>query len=492
MRWFSPLLNVVRPARMYAMNVGHEQIVAMSPLKRSYGGRRLLGVTNLCTFRTSSLRDARERLLFLLSGLGLVCVAFVAALSGEGGLSPPEVRAAAPVGPSVAPFVAPAEQEHLVIRTYTGVMTSTYRITPKLPMGDVDPYAAVNFSQTVDDHQPGYTLVQVVTRSELDSDAPYPLLDPASLPPEVRMELLPQPGWIQSDEQVMVDEAGKLVQDAASQTEAVTEILAWVRAHTQLVPTCTANDALSVLASGEATSFGFSSLSCALLRAAGVPARTVSGIVLPGQVMEWDWGERANLWQAWIEVYYPDVGWVASDPQRTINWIDSAHIHSGFTGVSIPSVDCVSSVVEMSCLGDTPTEHEVTHDARMLWAANTRDDAVSFLHTDLAGLYLVSQDALVRDIQGYVANDRLCGDTWELRVEAPWLSITPSSGQGVVDVTLRLDATELGVGRHGAQVSLVGLPDGGCQPPAPPLTHTFTVELDVRGRPRSHLPLVRR
>ncbi len=104
----------------------------------------------------------------------------------------------------------------------------------------------------------------------------------------------------------------------------------------------------------------------------------------------------------------------------------------------------------------------------------------------------MSQDAPVREVQGYVANDRLCGDTWELRVEAPWLSITPSSGQGVVDVTLRLDATELGVGRHGAQVSLVGLPDGGCQPPAPPLTHTFTVELDVRGRPRSHLPLVRR
>jgi hypothetical protein len=490
MRWFSPLLNVVHCVRMYAVDVGHEQIVAMSPLKRSYGGRRLLGVTNLCTFRTSSLRDARERLLFLLSGLGLVCVAFVAALSGGGGLSPPEVCAAsAAVG--FVPLASPTDQEHLVIRTYTGVMTSTYRITPKLPMGDVDPYAAVNFSQTVDDHQPGYTLVQVVTRSVLDSDAPFPL-DEASLPDEARMELLPQPGWIQSDDGQVVALKDTLLQDVTSQTEAVTEILAWVRAHTQLVPTCPANDALSVLASGEATFDGFVTLSCALLRAAGIPARTVSGIVLPGQVMEWDWGERANLWHAWIEVYYPDLGWVPSDPQATINWIDSAHIHSGFTGVSTPTVERVSHVVRMSYLGDMTTEHVVTHDAWMLWAASTDGEAVSPLTTDLARLYRIHQDAPVREIQGYVANDRLCGDAWELRVEAPWLSIMPSSGQGVVDVTLRLDATELGVGRHGAQVSLVGLPDGGCQPPAPPLTHTFTVELDVRGRPRSHLPLVRR
>ncbi|MGI6380092.1 MAG: transglutaminase-like domain-containing protein [Anaerolineae bacterium] len=378
-----------------------------------------------------------------------------------------------------------------MIRTYTGVMTSTYRITPKLPMGDVDPYAAVNFSQTVDDHQPGYTLVQVVTRSVLDSDAPFPL-DEASLPDEARMELLPQPGWIQSDDGQVVALKDTLLQDVTSQTEAVTEILAWVRAHTQLVPTCPANDALSVLASGEATFDGFVTLSCALLRAAGIPARTVSGIVLPGQVMEWDWGERANLWHAWIEVYYPDLGWVPSDPQATINWIDSAHIHSGFTGVSTPTVERVSHVVRMSYLGDMTTEHVVTHDAWMLWAASTDGEAVSPLTTDLARLYRIHQDAPVREIQGYVANDRLCGDAWELRVEAPWLSIMPSSGQGVVDVTLRLDATELGVGRHGAQVSLVGLPDGGCQPPAPPLTHTFTVELDVRGRPRSHLPLVRR
>ncbi len=491
MLWFSPLLNAVQRVRMYAVDVGHEQIVAMSPLKRSLAGRRLLGVTNLRTFRTSSLRDARERLLFLLSIFALVGLALVVALSGGDALSPPEARAA-PAATGSVPLASPADQEHLVIRTYAGVMTSTYRITPKLPMGDVKPYAAVNYSQTVDDHQPGYTLVQVVTRSELDSDAPYPLLDPASLPPEVRMELLPQPGWIQSDAEVVVDKAKELVEDATSQTEAVAEILAWVRANTQLVPTCTANDALSVLESGKATFDGFVTLSCALLRAAGIPARTVSGIVLPGQVMEWDWGERVNLWHAWIEVYYPGCGWVPSDPQATINWIDSAHIHSGFTGVSTPTVERVSHVMEMSYLGDRVTEHAVAHDARMLWAANTDGDVVYPLRTDLARVYQVSQDAPVREVQGYVASDRLCGDAWELRVEAPWLSITPSSGRGLVDVTLRLDAAALGVGRHGAQVSLVGLPDDGCQPPAPALTHTFTIELDVRGRPRSHLPLVRR
>jgi len=473
------------------MGVGHERIATMSPPKRSTAGRRLLGATHLFVSRTSSLRDARERLLFLLPFTGLVGLALGVLLLAGAALSPPMALAGEPAASDPAALPASTDDDVLIIRTYTGVMTSTYRISPKLFHGDMETYALANLSQAVDNGHPDYTLVQVVARSELVTADPFPV-DPDGLPAEAVAYLNEQPGWIQSKDAAIVAQADGLVAGAARQDVAVKQILAWVRAHTRLVPTCTANDALSVLDSGEATFAGFATLSCALLRAEGIPARYVSGVVLPGDLLEWDWGDRTSIWHAWVEVYYPSLGWVASDPQATINWVDSAHIRSGFTDADQRTVERVGHSLSMSYLQDEHTAHTVAHDARLLWAANTAGEVVYPLQTDLAGTYHVTREAPTLAVEGFVSNARACGDGWELESEAPWLGFAPSTGVGATDVTMHLDATSLAAGSHTAQVRLVGLPDEGCQPPAQTLTHTFTIELCIVEPPRSYLPAVRR
>jgi hypothetical protein len=65
-------------------------------------------------------------------------------------------------------------------------------------------------------------------------------------------------------------------------------------------------DASSVYRNRQGACAGFSALTVALLRAAGIPARYHVGCAL--------WVEGGS-WQAWIEPYFADVGWVASDPQ---------------------------------------------------------------------------------------------------------------------------------------------------------------------------------
>ena len=490
MHRFLPLLYAAVFFPGYAVGVGHERIATMSPLKRSTAGRRLLGATHPLASRTSSLRDARERLLFLLPFTGLAGLVLGVLLLAGTALSAPLGLAAGAAASGLAALPA-SNDDVLVIRTYTGVMISTYRISPKLFHGDMETYALANLSQVVDNGHPDYTLVQVVARSELVTADPFPV-DPDSLPPEAAGYLGEQEWWIQSTDEGIVDQADELVAGAARQDEAVKQILGWVRAHTRLVPTCTANDALSVLDSGEATFAGFATLSCALLRAAGIPAKYVSGVVLPGDLLEWDWGDRTSIWHAWVEVYYPSLGWVASDPQATINWVDSAHIRSGFTDADQRTAERIGHSLSMSYVQDERTTHTVEHEARLLWAANTDGAALSPLQTDLAGTYWVTREAPTRTVEGSVSNARACGDGWELESEAPWLDFAPSTGVGARSVTMHLDASLLDAGSHTAQVRLVGRPDEGCQPPAQTLTHTFTIKLGIMELPRSYLPAVRR
>ncbi len=101
-----------------------------------------------------------------------------------------------------------------------------------------------------------------------------------ALPDDVRGYLLPQPGWIQSDDPLIVAKAQELVDGAIRQVEAVDAIAAWVRGniaydYTFSLPA----DASSVFRNRSGVCAGFSTLTVALLRAAGIPARYHSGCV---------------------------------------------------------------------------------------------------------------------------------------------------------------------------------------------------------------------
>ncbi len=65
----------------------------------------------------------------------------------------------------------------------------------------------------------------------------------------------------------------------------------------------------------------FSNLAAAILRSKNIPTKIAIGVVYDGK----KWGNHA-----WLEVYHPDEGWIATDPTfREIGFVDGTHIKMG-------------------------------------------------------------------------------------------------------------------------------------------------------------------
>jgi hypothetical protein len=78
-----------------------------------------------------------------------------------------------------------------------------------------------------------------------------------------------------------------------------------------------------------------------MLRAAGIPARVAHGYLPPG----YEWGFSKDYWgvkvndggfHAYLEIYYPDVGWVFSDAEHSQNFVDPFHIILRLDGMDMP------------------------------------------------------------------------------------------------------------------------------------------------------------
>lgn len=80
------------------------------------------------------------------------------------------------------------------------------------------------------------------------------------------------------------------------------------------------NDALSVLKNRKGTSKGICNLAAAIFKGLGIPARVVFGISFQKEFELQDSGKKyiynlPNNTRFWLEVYFPDVGWVGYDPR---------------------------------------------------------------------------------------------------------------------------------------------------------------------------------
>ncbi len=165
-----------------------------------------------------------------------------------------------------------------------------------------------------------YDVRAAVDFSPLPMTAPYPLAA-GGLPRDVTLYLQPSE-QVQSQDQEIRALAAELVKGATTEQEAVTKILHWVvdHLHYQLEPA--GYDALSTKREGKGNCQNYSHLSAALLRAAGIPARMVRGRTLD-KAWEVDEGGGKRRWtsrwaagrHAWIEIYYPDQGWLMYDSQ---------------------------------------------------------------------------------------------------------------------------------------------------------------------------------
>ncbi len=162
------------------------------------------------------------------------------------------------------------------------------------------------------------TAVNTVRLEPLRTQAPFPV---AGLPPEVGVYLKAS-RQVQSGDAAIAAKARQLTEGARTEFDAVQKVLSWVVDHMQYVTPPEQYDALYAFQSGKGNCQNYSHLAAALLRAVGVPVRIVNGVTLkqPYDVKLPDGTITMRMGQgrhSWIEVYFPDLGWVPFDPQQT-------------------------------------------------------------------------------------------------------------------------------------------------------------------------------
>ena len=162
-----------------------------------------------------------------------------------------------------------------------------------------------------------------VTRLEtLDTSAPFPL---TSMPGDVAY-YLKATGQVQATDTRVRDLAAELVKDVNTEFAAVQRIITFVVDYIHYVNLPEQYDALYSLASGKGNCQNFSHLSAALMRASGIPVRIVNGVTLnkPLNITRREGVLTYKMAQghhSWIEVWFPDLGWVPFDPQQTAMFV---------------------------------------------------------------------------------------------------------------------------------------------------------------------------
>lgn len=114
--------------------------------------------------------------------------------------------------------------------------------------------------------------------------------------------------------------------DASTRYEAVSRILNWVaRNISYSLDRDQAQSAEAVLARRSGYCTGIARLTVALLAAVDIEAREVAGYVLGGTVES----GPGQGFHRWIEVNYPDRGWVFSDPLVSHHWVPATYVRLG-------------------------------------------------------------------------------------------------------------------------------------------------------------------
>ena len=173
----------------------------------------------------------------------------------------------------------------------------------------------------------------------LNSKAPFPISSQL-LPAEMRYFLQAEKD-IPANEENISAEAKKIVRGSSTVQEAVSAIFHWiVDNHTYDAGRNTLQDGRSVFYSKRGSCVGYTNLSIAMLRSMGIPARYAHGYLPPG----YEWGISKKYWgvqisgggyHAWVEVYYPDVGWTFSDLLHSKNFVDPFHVLRYIDGIDL-------------------------------------------------------------------------------------------------------------------------------------------------------------
>lgn len=224
-------------------------------------------------------------------------------------------------------------------RVLSGKHTVVYDIVNPLGVEFLPEYANSSYSQKViqEDEFSKRVLIEIHL-SPLNSRAPFPI--PALRLAGLRPFLMGEKD-IPVQEEGIAAQARRLTRDAPTVHEAVSAVFNWiVDHHTYDAGRETPQDGRSVFYNKRGSCVGYTHLAMAMLRSLGIPARYAHGYLPPG----YDWGISKKYWgvqisgggyHAWIEVYYPDVGWTFTDLLHSKNFVDPFHVLRYIDGINL-------------------------------------------------------------------------------------------------------------------------------------------------------------
>ena len=129
----------------------------------------------------------------------------------------------------------------------------------------------------------------------------------------------------------IIKKARELTVSSKTEFDAVQKILTWVVDHMHYVLRPKSYNSLYSLKSGKGNCQNYSHLSAALMRSVGIPVRIVNGITLK---QPYDIKIKRSILtmkmaqgrHSWIEVFFPDLGWVPFDAQGTELFVSNRFI----------------------------------------------------------------------------------------------------------------------------------------------------------------------
>jgi transglutaminase-like putative cysteine protease len=161
----------------------------------------------------------------------------------------------------------------------------------------------------------------------LTTQDPFPA---AKVDPELEDYLRPTE-QVQSDNPRILELAKQLTAGVKTEFDAVQRVIAWVVDHVRYVSPPLRYDAIYSLESGKGNCQNFSHMSAALLRAIGIPVRIINGVTF-NQPFNIAWQKGTLTFKmgqgrhSWIEVWFPELGWVPFDPQNTMLFVSTRYL----------------------------------------------------------------------------------------------------------------------------------------------------------------------